>query len=85
MGLEALTRSLLIIISLGIFCYQMQSAVNKLISPPAVDTSTFVLMTELNVKPLVTMCLDNQPYFKYLGVENAAAFFQGKYMIIIAL
>ena len=83
MGLEALARSLLIIISLGIFCYQMQSAVNKLISPPAVDT--FVPMTELNMKPLVTMCLDNQPYFKYLGVENAAAFFQGKYMIILAL
>ena len=72
MGAKVLARYLLIIICVGIFCYQMHSSLNKLISQQTMDVTTKIMLSDLNVKPLVTICLDsNDAGMEYLtGFTN---------------
>ncbi len=66
-GAKGLARSLLIIISVGIFCYQMHSSLNKLVSQQLMDVTTTITLSDLDVKPLVTICLDtNKAPVEYL-------------------
>ena len=72
MGAKGLARSLLIIISVGIFCYQMHSSLNKLASQQLFDVTTTITLSDLDVKPLVTICLDynNVPVEYLTGFTN---------------
>ena len=67
MKFENFFRTVLIIISLGIFCYQMNNAWNKLASQPTKDQTTLVPLSDIDIKPLITICLDVNPDFKWLS------------------
>ena len=71
-GAKGLARSLLIIISVGIFCYQMHSSLNKLASQQLMDVTTKITLSDLDVKPLVTLCLDSKsaPEVYLTGITN---------------
>ena len=79
MKFENFFRTVLIIISLGIFCYQMNNAWNKLASQPMMDKTTLVPLAELEIKPLVTICLDVKPDLEFVGHYNPKDLLTGSY------
>ena len=65
MNIEALGKSLIFVISLAMFCYQLNIATNNLMDPPTVDSSYERLITDVDI-PLVTICPSDQTYERLL-------------------
>ena len=77
MGAKGLARALLIIISVGIFCYQMHSSLNKLVSQQLMEVTTTITLSDLDVKPLVTICSEAEE--NSVPMEYLTGFIKKKY------
>ena len=78
-------RLIIILISTGIFCFQMQTSLKKMMSGPTVDTSYSMPMNDLDAYPLISVCPKLSPMsiylfeaWNYLDVEY---FLSGEYDI----
>ena len=56
MKIQNLIRNFVILASVIIFCYQLTTALNKLLSDATVDSSEEVPISELEYPPLITIC-----------------------------
>ncbi len=64
-----LLRYILIVVSLGIFFFQMHNSMIKLIMQLPVDSTSFKSLADLDAKPLVTVCNNELDiYLNDLGV-----------------
>ena len=59
-------RTILIILSICIFCYQMLNALDKLANQPLVDSTELLPISELSPSPVISLCTDNPPNEKIL-------------------
>ena len=56
MKIQNLIRNFVILASVIIFCYQLTTALNKLLSDATVDSSEEVPISDLEYPPLITIC-----------------------------
>ena len=52
-------RHAVVFVSLIIFCYQIKTGLEKLISEPTVDSSEFFPIYDLSEPPIITLCPRN--------------------------
>ena len=61
-----IVRLIIILISISIFCFQMQTSLKKMMSVPTVDTSYSMSIDELDAYPMISVCPKLSPYIGYL-------------------
>ena len=61
-------RLIIILISTGIFCFQMQTSLKKMMSVPTVDTSYSISIDELDAYPMISVCPTLSPDIEYLDI-----------------
>ncbi len=77
-------RTILIILSICIFCYQMLNALDKLANQPLVDSTRLLPITKLSPSPVISLCTDNPPdekILEQLGYGGMDSFLIGKLWI----
>ena len=62
-------RYILIVVTMGLFSFQMHNSTIKLMEQLPVDSTSFISLSDLDAKPLVTVCSNElDTYLKDLGV-----------------
>ena len=58
-GLQNKVRFFIICVSVGMFCFQFNIAMNNILEPPVIDTTYYKSIGEVEL-PLITVCPTNQ-------------------------
>ena len=71
-------RYILIVVSFGLFSFQMHNSIIKLIEQVPVDSTSYISLSDLDAKPLVTVCSNElDTYLNDLG-DSMITFLSGE-------